>query len=104
MSLTTPTTLTRRTRRPSPLATTLDQARPVTDDIPCRTHDSELWYSKAEARIERAKYLCQSCPVQQACLSAAMDMNERHGVWGGTDPHQRRALRRAAEIIQESAA
>lgn len=36
--------------------------------------------------------LCGRCPVRAACLDYALD-HEQHGVWGGTTPAERRALR-----------
>lgn len=41
-----------------------------------------------------AKGLCAVCPVVGECLDAALDNNERHGIWGGTSARERRTLRR----------
>lgn len=61
--------------------TTFDQL--VATLIPCREHDSELWFAEREADVERAKALCRECPVQQACLAGAVARSEPWGVWGG---------------------
>jgi Transcription factor WhiB len=34
------------------------------------------------------------CPVRDACLSFALQNNERFGVWGGTTEQDRRAIRK----------
>src|SRR5262249_700347 len=52
-------------------------------DVPCRTHDPELWFAESPADVERAKSLCQSCPVISACLAGALERREPWGVWGG---------------------
>jgi len=52
-------------------------------DLPCRMHDPDLWFADAPDDLERAKILCQGCPVQLACLAGAIDRREATGVWGG---------------------
>lgn len=44
------------------------------------------------AREQRAKDICMSCPVQQACLDYALDTREPFGIWGGFTEHERRAM------------
>jgi WhiB family redox-sensing transcriptional regulator len=63
-----------------------------------RDQDPELWFpaNGDRAAAERAKAICRSCPVRPACLEWALGANERTGIWGGTTPNERRALRRAA--------
>ncbi len=55
----------------------------LTMDVPCRLHDAELWFAESPADVERAKSLCQTCPVRSACLEGALDRREPWGVWGG---------------------
>lgn len=52
-------------------------------DLPCRVEDSEWWFADSPAVLERAKSLCQSCPVRAACLAGAIERREPWGVWGG---------------------
>jgi WhiB family redox-sensing transcriptional regulator len=61
-----------------------------------RDQDPELWFpaSGDRAAAERAKAICRICPVRSACLEWALAANERTGIWGGTTPNERRALRR----------
>jgi WhiB family transcriptional regulator, redox-sensing transcriptional regulator len=38
-----------------------------------------------------AKSICAICPVRPECLDHAIDTDERHGIWGGMTPDERRA-------------
>ncbi|WP_250445999.1 WhiB family transcriptional regulator [Actinotalea sp. C106] len=51
--------------------------------IPCREHDSELWFAEASREVELAKSLCQDCPLREGCLAGAVARSEPWGVWGG---------------------
>lgn len=51
--------------------------------LPCRSNDPELWFAEQSEAIERAKAMCQQCPLVAACLSGALDRAEPWGVWGG---------------------
>jgi WhiB family redox-sensing transcriptional regulator len=58
-------------------------AQSLDDDLlPCQ-HDPELWFADAPADLERAKARCAACPIQSACLAAALARAEYAGVWGG---------------------
>jgi hypothetical protein len=51
----------------------------------CSDYGADLWTSdKLEERREAAR-LCQGCPVQTECLSAAQARREKFGVYGGKD-------------------
>lgn len=52
------------------------------DDHPSRSDD--------QARAQR---ICQTCPVQPACLAWALRTGEPDGIWGGTTPDERRRIR-----------
>lgn len=43
-------------------------------------------------REARAKKICASCPVSEQCLAHALANGETHGIWGGTNESERRAL------------
>ena len=36
-----------------------------------------------------AKRLCKGCSVKDACLSYAIESNQRYGIWAGTSPNER---------------
>jgi WhiB family redox-sensing transcriptional regulator len=44
------------------------------------------------ARERRAKEICASCAVRRPCLDYAMRIREPHGIWGGLNEAERRAL------------
>ena len=59
----------------------------------CRQVDPELFVPSSSTdatdglitTIRRAKAICQKCPVQLQCLDAALENDERHGIWGGVN-------------------
>lgn len=51
--------------------------------LPCRTADPELWFAEQTAKVEQAKTLCGECPMRTACLTGALERCEPWGVWGG---------------------
>ena len=65
----------------------------------CRVLDPELFFPIGEtgvaiAEIQRAKAVCDSCPVRQRCLTFALDTHQVYGIWGGYDEEERRILHR----------
>ena len=52
-------------------------------DLPCQVNDPDLWFAERPADLERAKQLCATCPVLDACLAGALERREPIGVWGG---------------------
>lgn len=53
--------------------------------------------------LQRARETCASCPVNAECLEWALTKPEEYGVWGGTTPRQRGALRKAAKEARKRA-
>ncbi len=45
-----------------------------------------------EAREAKAKAICASCAVRRDCLDYALRIREPHGIWGGVNETERRAL------------
>jgi WhiB family redox-sensing transcriptional regulator len=68
----------------------------------CRGEDPSSFFAPAyfEKRGEKlareavAKRLCAVCPVADPCLAYALETREAHGVWGGLNETERRALLR----------
>jgi WhiB family redox-sensing transcriptional regulator len=54
-----------------------------TEVTPCAGVEADLWFASHPVAIERAKTLCQSCPLREECLAEAMERREPWGVWGG---------------------
>ena len=62
----------------------------------CATTDPDLFVLDKGGSTMQAKRICGECPVRAACLQYALDNDIRTGIYGGTSPLERRALRRAA--------
>ncbi|MEO3809870.1 WhiB family transcriptional regulator [Sphaerisporangium sp. B11E5] len=67
----------------------------------CRTEDPELFFpisatGPGQVQQDQAKAVCGRCPVRLACLDYALATGQEHGIWGGTDPDERRAATPAA--------
>ena len=45
-----------------------------------------------EARENRAKAICATCPVRKPCLEYALGIREPHGIWGGLNEAERKQL------------
>ncbi|MDO4654775.1 Transcriptional regulator WhiD [Actinomyces naeslundii] len=56
-------------------------------------------------RDERAKAICQDCPVLDECRDHALSTREPYGVWGGMSEEERRAYyeRQARRFTDEPA-
>src|ERR1700722_3518013 len=68
------------------------------DDAACRDHDPELFFPEGTAgpalrQGERAKQICQSCPVRTLCLRFALQHGLGFGIWGGAAGEERRFMR-----------
>lgn len=48
------------------------------------------------AHATDARRICLSCSVRRRCLAYALEVEEAHGIWGGTTPAERRAMRKRA--------
>lgn len=43
-------------------------------------------------RESRAKSICATCSVKRECLDYAVAIREPHGIWGGLNENERKAL------------
>ena len=70
----------------------------------CRDVDPELFYPVSETDDGPAKAICDRCPVRPQCLNRAIETGEAFGVWGGTNPRERKKIRerRATEKRRRS--
>jgi len=65
-------------------------------DANCRGMDPEAFFptrNDSSITIGAVLKVCESCSVQDRCLSWALHFNERDGIWGNTTGRQRRQLR-----------
>ncbi|MBB5926635.1 WhiB family redox-sensing transcriptional regulator [Streptomyces echinatus] len=51
------------------------------------------------AAQNRAKALCNGCPVRTECLAHALDNRIEHGIWGGMTERDRRSLLRRRSTV-----
>ena len=68
-------------------------------DAICKDTDPELFFpvgttGQALLQIDRAKQVCDECPVKIECLDFAIETNQDSGIWGGTSEEERRQIRR----------
>jgi len=64
----------------------------------CRNTDPDALFVQGAAQ-NRAKLVCNGCPVRTQCLAEALDNRTEFGVWGGMTERERRALlRRRPEV------
>ncbi|MFF1467973.1 WhiB family transcriptional regulator [Streptomyces mirabilis] len=97
--------------------TSIFPARKAPDNLPRPVHwasaavckqkdvDPEIFFPVPTdpLAVEHAKSFCRGCPVQMRCRTDALNRGEEHGVWGGLDEDELRAvrkLRRAAAAKQ----
>lgn len=59
----------------------------------CAQIDSEIFFPDKGGSTKQAKRICGMCEVRLECLQAALDREERFGIWGGLSERERRALR-----------
>ena len=77
-------------------------------DALCRDTDPNLFFPVgttgfALMQIDRAKQVCEDCPVRAECLDYALETNQDSGIWGGTSEDERRALRRQYVAVRRTA-
>jgi len=60
----------------------------------CLDKDPEIFYPSASNQVaaQPAIRICRHCEVTRECLKYALDNFEKHGVWAGTTPRQRKIL------------
>lgn len=71
----------------------------------CRGEDSNLFFApnyferrdEKESRESKAKVICARCQVRVECLDYALRTRESHGIWGGLNEAERKALLRERE-------
>jgi WhiB family transcriptional regulator, redox-sensing transcriptional regulator len=87
---------------PATLATVVSTAKPSprswVDLAGCREADPDIFFpisttGAALGQMHEAQAICALCPVAADCLDWALRTGQDYGVWGGTSPEERRALR-----------
>ena len=60
----------------------------------CAGVDPDLFFPERGASLKEAQRICGPCSIRQECLSWAVLLPERHGVWGGSSELWRKIARR----------
>ena len=53
------------------------------------------YFERKDEKLERetrAKAICAQCTVREPCLDFAVSIREPHGIWGGLNELERKAL------------
>jgi WhiB family redox-sensing transcriptional regulator len=78
-----------------------------------RNHTEDNWMLAAKCRginpgeffpsdgtgVDKARRMCEQCPVKMECLNYALENHIEHGVWGGTSERERRRMQRRRREI-----
>ena len=88
-----------------PAIAPLSTATPEQDwrsDALCTQIDGDMFFPKSgdAGQAQRAKAICARCPVREQCLAAALEADERFGIFGGLTVRQRDALIRERNTPQ----
>ena len=51
-------------------------------------------------REQRAKAICTGCGVKGDCLSYSLQIREQHGIWGGLNENERKAMLAEREAVK----
>ena len=78
---------------------TTDRHASWRDGAACRNMDPETFFASEPTYRDTALATCHTCPVRTPCLEHALTTRERHGIWGGTDEHQRERLLRSGRRV-----
>jgi WhiB family transcriptional regulator, redox-sensing transcriptional regulator len=77
---------------------------PWADEAACRQPEAQhvRFFPRAAGALAKldvvaAKAVCAGCPVRAQCLAYATPLPDLQGVWGGTTPRERTALRAAGK-------
>ena len=60
----------------------------------CAQTDPEAFFPEKGGSTREAKRVCLSCEVRTECLEAALDNDERFGIWGGLSERERRVVKK----------
>ncbi|HXY43360.1 MAG TPA: WhiB family transcriptional regulator [Acidimicrobiales bacterium] len=69
----------------------------------CMGVDPDLFFPERGASTREAKEVCRGCVVREDCLNYAIANGEKFGIWGGMSERERRRVRRARVLAQQSA-
>lgn len=67
------------------------------EDALCAQTDPEAFFPEKGGSTRNAKAMCLRCDVREQCLEAAIDRDERFGIWGAMSERDRRKEKKRRE-------
>jgi WhiB family redox-sensing transcriptional regulator len=69
----------------------------------CRLYPPATFFPSDGVGVDKARKICNGCPVVAPCLEYALDHRIDHGVWGGCSERERRRIlkRRRMTVVAE---
>lgn len=65
----------------------------------CAAEPPERFFPSDGVGVDRARRICEPCPVKEPCLEYALRNRIEHGVWGGhSERSRRRILKKRREL------
>lgn len=64
-------------------------------DAACKGMPASIFFIEPGGTADAAREVCNRCPTRQPCLAYALSEN-MPGIWAGTTPRQRAAMKRKA--------
>jgi WhiB family transcriptional regulator, redox-sensing transcriptional regulator len=58
----------------------------------CRLYPPATFFPSDGVGVDRARQICDGCPVAEPCLEYALEHRIDHGVWGGCSERERRRI------------
>ena len=61
----------------------------------CQDEDPAIWFPLRYSRtaLAEARQVCDLCPIAAECLEYALAEPDLDGIWAGTTPSERKAMR-----------
>jgi WhiB family transcriptional regulator, redox-sensing transcriptional regulator len=60
----------------------------------CRNYPPAVFFPSDGVGVDRARKICNGCPVIDTCLEYALEERIEHGVWGGCSERERRRIQK----------
>jgi WhiB family transcriptional regulator, redox-sensing transcriptional regulator len=65
----------------------------------CRNYPPTTFFPSDGVGVDRARKICATCPVAEACLEHALSNRIDHGVWGGASERERRRILKRRRLV-----
>ena len=64
----------------------------------CRNYPPNTFFPSDGVGVDRARKICNGCPVLNQCLEYALEQRIEHGVWGGCSERERRRILKRRKV------